>query len=147
MIALSNLHSTHKIPGRTRAKLQDEHVYTVEQAAERLGISRRTVVHWIERGLLQGSQITPGAPWRVELTEEDCRRLTAGDAPAGWLSLKAAAQALGISQQSVVNKLNSGELEGIRVPVGARTAWRIRVDSAGYENQPTLFDGLQALIL
>lgn len=137
---VTNLRSTHKIPGRTRAQLQDEYVYTVEQSAERLGISRRTVVHWIELGLLKGSQVTPGAPWRVELTEADCRRLRAGDAPEGWLSLKAAAQALGVSQQSVVKKLNAGELEAIRVPVGARTAWRIRPDSECYENQPTLFD-------
>ena len=94
---------------------------------------------WIELGLLKGSQITLGAPWRVELTEADCQRLTAGDAPAGWLTLKAAAQALGVSQQTVLNKLNYGELEGVRVQVGARTAWRIRVDSACYDDQPSLF--------
>ena len=47
-----------------------------------------------ELGLLKGLQITPGAPWRVELTEEDCRRLTAADASPGWLTLKAATQAL-----------------------------------------------------
>jgi excisionase family DNA binding protein len=58
---VTNLRSTHKIPGHTRAKLPEEHVYTVEQAAERLSISRNTVVHWIELGLLKGSQITPGA--------------------------------------------------------------------------------------
>ena len=137
---VTNLRYTHKIPGHTRAKLQQAHIHTVEQAAERLGISRRTVVHWIELGLLKGSQITPGAPWRVELTDEDCRRLTAADAPQGWLTLKAAAQALGVSQQTVVKKLNTGELEGIRVQAGARTAWRIRVDSAGYDGQQTLFD-------
>ena len=103
-------------------------------------MSRRTVVHWIELGLLKGSQITPGAPWRVELSEEDYRRLTAGDAPEGWLTLKAAAQALGVSQQTVVNKLNSGELVGMRVQVGARSAWRIHVESVCYDHQPALFD-------
>ncbi len=60
----------HKIPGHTRAQRQPAHVHTVEQAAERLGLSRRTLVHWIESGLLKGSQIIPGAPWRVELTDE-----------------------------------------------------------------------------
>jgi len=137
---VTHLRYAHKIPGHTRAKLQEAHIHTVEQAAERLGISRRTGVHWIELGLLKGSQITPGAPWRVALTDEDCRRLTAGDAPAGWLTLKAAAQALGVSQQTVVKKLNTGELEGIRVQAGARTAWRIRFDSIGYDRQQTLFD-------
>ena len=67
---VTNLRYAHKIPGHTRAQLQPAHVHTVEQAAERLGLSRRTVVHWIDSGLLKGSQITPGAPWRVELTVE-----------------------------------------------------------------------------
>ena len=137
---VTNLRYAHKIPGRTRALLQQAHVHTVEQAAERLGISRRTVVHWIESGLLKGSQITPGAPWRVELTDEVCRRLKTGDAPEGWMTLKAAALALGVRQQTVVKKLNTGELEGIRVQAGARTAWRIKVDSKGCDGQQTLFD-------
>jgi len=137
---VTNLRYAHKIPGHTRATFQQAHIHTVEQAAERLGISRRTVVHWIELGLLKGSQIMPGAPWRVELTDEVCRRLKTGDAPEGWLTLKAAAQALGVSQQTVVKKLNTGELEGIRVQAGARTAWRIKVDSKGCDGQQTLFD-------
>ena len=105
-----------------------------------VGLSRRTVVHWIESGLLKGSQITPGAPWRVELTDAVCRRLKTGDAPEGWMTLKAAALALGVSQQTVVKKLNTGELEGIRVQAGARTAWRIKVDSGSCDGQQSLFD-------
>ena len=89
---------------------------------------------------LKGSQITSGAPWRVQVSESDRRRLTAADAPEGWLPLKGAAQALGVSQQSVLEKLKCGELEGVRVQVGARTAWRIRVDSACCDHQATLFD-------
>jgi len=137
---VTNLRYAHKIPGHTRAQLQPAHVHTVEQVAERLGISRRTVVHWIESGLLKGSQITPGAPWRIELTDEVCRRLKTGDAPAGWLTLKAAALALGVSQQTVVKKLNTGDLAGIRVQAGARTAWRIKVDSGSCDGQHSLFD-------
>jgi excisionase family DNA binding protein len=57
------------------------------------------------------------------------------------MTLKAAALALGVSQQTVVKKLNTGELEGIRVQAGARTAWRIRFDSSGCDAQQTLFDG------
>ena len=94
----------------------------VEQAAELLGVTGGTVVSWIELGLLKGSQITSGAPWRVQVSESDRRRLTAADAPEGWLPLKGAAQALGVSQQSVLEKLKCGELEGVRVQVGARTA-------------------------
>ena len=52
-------------------------VYTAEQAGRLLGVDRGTVIRWVEAGLLCGSQTTAGAPWRVRLTEEDRRRLTA----------------------------------------------------------------------
>ena len=94
----------------------------------------------IETGLLRASQLTSGAPWRVEVSEEDRRRLTAAEAPKGWLPLKGAAQALGVTQQTVVNKLKCGELQGVRVCVGARTSRRICVDSIGCEGQGSLFD-------
>ena len=131
---------THGILGHTRAKLNENHVYTAEQAAKLLGVRSETVVSWIEIGLLKGSQITPGAPWRIQVTEADRRRLTAANAPKGWLPLKGAAQAMGVSQQTVLEKLKSGELEGVRVRVGARTAWRIHFDSKRYDNQMDLFD-------
>ena len=60
----------------------------------------------------------PGAPWRVQVTELDRHRLAAADAPAGWLPLKGAARVLGVSQQTVVEKLKRIELEGVRVRVG-----------------------------
>lgn len=53
-----------------------------------LGVSRDTVIRWIEQGLPHGSQVTPGAPWRVQVSEKDRRRLTAAGAPEGWLPLR-----------------------------------------------------------
>ena len=47
---------------------------------------------------------------------------------------------MGVSQQTVLQKLKSGELEGVRMRVGARTAWRIHFDSMRYDNQVNLFD-------
>lgn len=122
---VTNLRYTHQIPGHTCAVLEEDHVYTVEHAAELLGVTRGTVVRWIELGLLKASQILPGAPWRVQVSESDRHRLAAADAPTGWLPLKGAAHALGVSQQTVVEKLKRSELAGVRVRVGARTAWRI----------------------
>jgi len=98
------------------------------------------VIRWIEQGLLHGSQLTAGAPWRVQVSEQDRRRLTAADAPEGWLPLKGAARALGVSQQAVVQRLKSGRLEGVRVHVGKRSSWRIRVPSTSCEDQPALFN-------
>jgi hypothetical protein len=90
--------------------------------------------------LLKASQVTSGAPWRVQVTESDRQRLIAGDAPAGGLPLKGAALALGVSQQTVLQKLKRGEIEGVRTQVGARTAWRIRVGSVSSDIQPELFE-------
>jgi excisionase family DNA binding protein len=136
---VTNLRSHYGMAGRTRGKLDRENVYTVQQAAAVLGVSRDTVVAWIEMGLLRAAQVTSGAPWRVEVTEADRRRLSAADAPEGRLPLKGAAQVLGVSQQTVLQRLKSGPLEGVRVHVGARTAWRIHVKSEAYNDQPALF--------
>jgi hypothetical protein len=83
------------------------------------------------------SHVTDGVSQRVAHPEKGHR----------WLTLKAAAQALGVSQQTVVKKRNCGELAGIRVQVGARTAWRMYVDLKGYDGQPTLFDRYRPAIL
>ena len=49
------------------------------------------------------------------------------------------ARTLGISQQTVLQKVKSGELEGVRVRVGRRVGWRIRLSKESYDNQSTLF--------
>jgi len=46
-------------------------VYTAEQPATLLEVSRDTIIRWIEAGLLRGSQITSGAPQKVDSTS--CR--------------------------------------------------------------------------
>jgi DNA invertase Pin-like site-specific DNA recombinase len=137
---VTSLRMTHGIPGAMRAKLAKGHVYTAEQAAKILAASPPTVTRWLATGLLRGSQVVPGAPWRVQVTEEDRRRLTAADAPEGWVPLRSAARVLGVSQQTVLQRLKSGKLEGVRVRNGGREAWRIHVPSTRYENGPSLFE-------
>ena len=97
-------------------------------------------MRWVEAGLLRGAQVTSGAPWRIQVSEDDVRRLTAADTPRDWVTLKAAAVALGVSQQTVLQRLKSGQLDGVRVRTGRRTAWRIRLLSTSYDDQRTLFD-------
>jgi excisionase family DNA binding protein len=93
----------------------------------------------VETGLLRGSQFTGAAPWRVRVTEQDRRRLTAADSPEGWLPLKGAAHVLGVSQQTVLQRLKNGELRGVRVRVGRRSAWRIEMPEP-VQQQPSLFN-------
>jgi excisionase family DNA binding protein len=137
---VANLRKTHGIAPGPRVPKSGDHIYTAQHAAERLGVNGSTVIRWVEAGLLKGAQVTPGAPWRIQVSEEDVRRLTTADTPKDWLTLKAAAAALGVSQQTVLQRLKSGQLEGIRVQTGRRTAWRIRLLSTSYDNQPTLFE-------
>jgi predicted site-specific integrase-resolvase len=121
-------------------RLQGDDVYTAKEAASLLGVDRGPVIRWVQTGLLRGSQFTGAAPWRVRVTEQDRRRLTAADAPAGWLPLKGAAYVLGVSQQTVLQRLKVGELDGVRVRVGRRSAWRIQVAEAPQKQQRSLFD-------
>jgi biotin operon repressor/tellurite resistance protein len=114
-------------------------IYSPHDAGKILGVSPTTVIRWAEEGLLRGAQVSPSAPWRVQVTDDDVRKLKAADAPEGWLSLKAAALALGISQQAVLQRLNSGRLQGVRVRIGRRSGWRIRVPAELCVEQPTLF--------
>ena len=139
-LRVTSMRSNHGIQGRGRRPLRGEDVYDADQAGELLGVDRCTVIRWVEIGLLRGTQRMPGAPWRIRVTAEDRRRLTEVDAPEGWLPLKGAAQALGVSQQTVLQRLNRGELEGVRVRIRARTAWRIRVPSTSCTSQDPLFE-------
>ena len=116
-----------------------EDIHSLDDAASKLGVNATTVVRWVEGGLLKGVQVAKGAPWRIYVTQDDVRRLTVTDAPEGWVSLKGAASALRVSQRTVLQRLNSGKLEGVRVQVGARSAWRIHVPPDVYDNHPTLF--------
>ena len=137
---VTGIRGNREIPGRISAALRGPDVYALDEASKLLGVTGMTVVRWVEVGLLKGTHLTPGAPWRIQVTEEDRRKLTAADSPAGWLPLKGAAAVLRVSQQTVVQRLQSGELEGVRVQMGRQTVWRIRVPTEAYENQPRLFD-------
>jgi transposase-like protein len=131
-----NNHGIEKGPAVPR---KGDDIYSAQQAAKLLGVDRTTVVRWVERGLLKGAQFTEAAPWRIQVTGEDIERLRPAESPEGWVSLKAAASALGLSQQGVLQKLNCGDLEGVRGNEGRRPSWRIRLTPTAYDQQPALF--------
>ena len=53
-------------------------------AAAELGLAPSTLHRWLGQGFIAGEQLTPGAPWRIRLTD-DIRALFVDDAPDGWL--------------------------------------------------------------
>ena len=137
---IANLRHRHKIDkGPPPPKMGQNNVYTAEQAGKLLGVDHATVIRWVEVGLLQGSQVTFGAPWHIRVTADDIERLTSSEEPGGWLTLKAAAITLKVSQQTVLQRLKEGKLKGVRVKTGRRTAWRIQVKSERTDAQQSLF--------
>ena len=105
---------------------------TIEQAMSELGVSTHTIRRWINTGLLPAEQVTPGAPWRIRLTDEIRARFVP-EIPDGYLPLADAARALGCARQTVLHKVQRGELEAIHVTNGQRKGLRIKVPAASLD--------------
>jgi excisionase family DNA binding protein len=86
----------------------------IKEAAEILGVAPSTVHRWINDGFIAGEQITPGAPWRIRLTEEVKARFVE-EAPEGYLPMLEATQRVGVSRQTVTQRIKRGELEAVHV--------------------------------
>ena len=102
---------------------------TVEQAMSELGVSTHTIRRWIDNGLLPAEQTTPGAPWRIRLTDETRARFVP-DVPDGYLPLADAARRLGCARQTVLHKVQRGELDAIHVTNGQRKGLRIKAPAS-----------------
>jgi DNA invertase Pin-like site-specific DNA recombinase len=113
--------------------------YTVNEGAKILEVGPQTVYHWLRHGMLKGDQLTASAPWAVCITDEDRRRLTAADAPEGWLPLRQAASRLGVSRQAIVNWVKERRINYVYVTKGRRRGLRIDVASATCGAQERLF--------
>jgi DNA invertase Pin-like site-specific DNA recombinase len=105
----------------------------VTAAARQLKIAPSTLLRWLNDGFIVGEQVTPGAPWRVRLTDE-LRSMLTDNTPDGWVPLGYATQALGISRQTVLQKVKRGELNAVLTRTGRRKGLRIEI--------PTPQDGL-----
>lgn len=137
-----SLRSNNRIPKCAPSEPRDLHggPFTADEAAEELGVSSSTLHAWLREGIVPGTQVTPGAPWRIVLTEELRTRLKVGDAPPGWVGLTNASRLLGVSKQLVAYLVKTGKLNAVRTKVGNRQAWRIEVPASSYDEQPGLFD-------
>ena len=97
----------------------------------------RTVYRWLREGFIAGEQLTPGAPWQIRLTDQ-LRANFIEHAPDGWLSLQDAARALGVVRQTVLHRVQRGELAAVHVRRGRRKGLRIQVkpEHAGLFDTP-----------
>jgi transposase-like protein len=105
---------------------QDGEAMSVHQAAAELGITASTLYRWLNDGYVPGEQITPGAPWRIRLTDS-IRALVADDAPAGWVPVQVATAALGVSRQTVLQRVKRGDLRAVHIRAGRRKGLRIEL--------------------
>lgn len=140
-----SLRGKNRIPACTKEVARDPRhgPFSADEAAAELGVCMSTIHRWLREGLLAGSQVTPGAPWRIVLSEDVRQRLAGGDAPPGWAGLTEASRQLGLSKQRVAYLVKTGKLNAMRTKVGNRQCWRIDVSSANPEAcglQPGLFD-------
>jgi hypothetical protein len=107
---------------------------TVQKAAEIFGVVPSTIHRWLVDGVIAGEQITPGAPWRIRITEE-LRQRFVDETPPGYVPMQEATRLLGISRQTVLQRVKQGQLAAVHVRRGKRKGLRIRV----LEAQPALF--------
>ena len=104
----------------------DGEVMSVHQAAAELGITASTLYRWLNDGFVPGEQITPGAPWRIRLTGS-IRDLVADDAPDGWVPVQVATASLGVSRQTVLQRVKRGDLHAVHIRAGRRKGLRIEL--------------------
>ena len=109
-------------------------VVSVVQAARILGVAPSTIHRGLNDGILAGEQLTPGAPWRIRLTDT-LRERFVEQAPKGFVPMEEAMRRLGISRQTVLQWVKVGKLESVTVCRGQRKGLRIKLP----ENPPSLF--------
>jgi DNA invertase Pin-like site-specific DNA recombinase len=131
---VASLRSHWKIPCyQAPAKPAAGELLTVEAAANELGIAASTLLRWLNDGFIGGEQVTPGAPWRIRMTIE-LKNLSVPEVPPGYVTVFQAMRFLGVSRQTVMQRVKRGELAVVHVSRGKQKGLRIRV----LDNQPAL---------
>jgi DNA invertase Pin-like site-specific DNA recombinase len=115
----------------------DAVVVTVAEAERLLGVGKVTLYRWLRDGFITGEQLTPNAPWRIRI-DQAIRDRVVPHVPDGWVSLDQAAAILGLARQTVLHKVQRGDLEAVHVNRGKRKGLRINVrpGQAGLFDQP-----------
>ena len=101
----------------------------MHEAAETLGVAPSTVHRWLNDGFIPAEQLTPGAPWRIRMTDELLSRFVE-ETPEGYVPMLEATRVLGVSRQTVLQRVKRGELEAVHVRLGRRKGLRIKVPDA-----------------
>ncbi len=117
-----------------RADAAHGELLTIKRAAIALGVAPSTIHRLLNDGIIAGEQLTPGAPWRIRLTDDLMARFN-GEAGDGFVPMREAMRALGVSRQTVLQRVKRGDLDAIHVTRGKQKGLRIKVIA----QQPELF--------
>ena len=138
-ISVDGLRHYWKLPRRECHPTQPgDAVMTIRDAAKVLGLAPSTLHRHLNDGIIVGKQLTPGAPWRIRMTDE-LRARYVGEAPEGYVPIVDAMRILGVSRQTVLQRVKRGELESLHVSRGKRNGLRIKV----LDEILPLFEGAQ----
>lgn len=118
----------------------DGDLVTIRRAAQMLGMNTSSIHRWLADGFIAGEQVTPGAPWQIRITDELRSRIVT-QAPAEYVPMIEATAKLGISRQTVLQRVKRGELQAVLVRQGRRKGLRIKV----VDKQPQLFSNQGAV--
>jgi excisionase family DNA binding protein len=110
-------------------------VLTIQEAAQNLEVAPSTLHRWLNDGFIAGEQDTPGAPWRIRLTDA-LKALFVAEVPPGYLPMLETTRRLGVSRQTVLQRVKRGELDAVHVRHGKRKGLCIKVIGTA----PDLFD-------
>ena len=112
----------------------DGELVTIRKAAQILGMNTSSIHRWLADGCIAGEQVTPGAPWQIRITDELRARIVEPSLPE-YLPMLEATMQLGVSRQTVLQRVKRGELEAVVVRQGRRKGLRIKI----VDQQPSLF--------
>lgn len=132
---VGNLRHHWNIPSCQEIPQADGDLMTIRQAALALGVAPSTIHRLLNDGIIAGEQLTPGAPWRIRLTDQLNARFN-GEAGDGFLPMREAMRALGVSRQTVLQRVKRGELEAVHVTRGKQKGLRVKV----LAQEPSLFE-------
>jgi hypothetical protein len=107
---------------------------SIRKASQILGMNTSSIHRWLADGFIVGEQVTPGAPWQIRINDELRSRIVQ-QVPPDYLPMLETTLKLGVSRQTVLQRVKRGELEAVLVRQGRRKGLRIKI----VEQQRDLF--------
>jgi len=133
---VGNLRRHWKIPCfEPPAERPEGELLSIRQAARVLGTAPSTLHRWVNAGFIAGEHPTPGAPWRIRITEA-LRDLFVDSTPDGYVAMQLATRRLGVSRQTVLQRVKRAELDAVLVRRGQAKGLRVKV----VNDQPDFFE-------